>query len=204
MGCKLLLWTLCVAPVLFSTAQAQEPTATEPPHLQPSWETQKRSAAYTMAIPAPRGQITDRNGVPLAQTRIAYNLSIVFPTPLNFTDAQIIDFANRDAAVAKALLNRPVNVSPDLVVQHYRNRGLIPFDIVTDLPEDQANALRKQLPSEMVLRAVYLRFYPQGSVAGHIVGYIGRTSRASTKVLQNNDPLLARKRRPRRLGAEFR
>ncbi len=189
MRCKLILWAFWLVPALFCEAQIPEPTSTEPPRPQPSWETQKHSAAYTMAIPAPRGQITDRKGVPLAQTRVAYNLSIIFPTPLNFTDAEIIDFANRNAAVAKGLLNRPVNVSPDLVIQHYRNRGLIPFDIVTDLPEDQANALRKQLPPEMMLRPVYLRFYPQGSLAGAIVGYIGRTSRVSTRALQNNDPL---------------
>jgi penicillin-binding protein 2 len=34
-----------------------------------------------------------------------------------------------------------------------------------------------------------VRTYPQGWVAGQIVGYTGRTSRASTRILQNNEPL---------------
>ena len=43
-------------------------------------------------IPAPRGQITDRNGVPMAQNRLSYNLAITFPTPLNFSDSQALSY----------------------------------------------------------------------------------------------------------------
>src|SRR3712207_3690341 len=39
----------------------------------PTWETQKQARTYLLAIPAPRGQIMDRNGTPLAQTRVSYN-----------------------------------------------------------------------------------------------------------------------------------
>src|SRR4051812_1242006 len=37
---------------------------------QPTWETQKHARTYLLSIPAPRGQIVDRNGEPLAQTRV--------------------------------------------------------------------------------------------------------------------------------------
>ncbi|MEY2558806.1 MAG: Penicillin-binding Protein dimerization domain, partial [Verrucomicrobiota bacterium] len=40
----------------------------------PTFETQKRARTYVLDIPAPRGQITDRNGAPLAQNRLSYNL----------------------------------------------------------------------------------------------------------------------------------
>jgi hypothetical protein len=46
------------------------------PTLTPSWETQRQAATYALAIPAPRGQITDRNGIPLAQNRVSNNLSV--------------------------------------------------------------------------------------------------------------------------------
>jgi penicillin-binding protein 2 len=52
----------------------------------PTYETQKQARAYVLDIPAPRGQITDRNGVPLAQNKLSYNLGINFPTPLDFSD----------------------------------------------------------------------------------------------------------------------
>ncbi|PWU05798.1 MAG: hypothetical protein C5B47_08510, partial [Verrucomicrobia bacterium] len=32
---------------------------------KPSWETQKQARTYQLLIPAPRGQIVDRNGDPL-------------------------------------------------------------------------------------------------------------------------------------------
>jgi penicillin-binding protein 2 len=157
--------------------------------LTPSWETQRRAAAYSLAVPGPRGQITDRNGVPLAQTRISYNLSLVFPTPLDFTDQQIIDFANRQVAPLKGLISQPIGFSQEELIQHYRNRGAIPFDLVTDLPPAEVESIRGKLPGGLTLRPIYVRFYPQGPLAGAVIGYTGRTSRNSTRILQNNDPL---------------
>src|SRR5208283_4556866 len=157
--------------------------------LTPSWETQRQAASYALAIPAPRGQITDRNGIPLAQTRVSYDLCVVFPTPFDFTDQQIVNFVNQQAASARAFTTRPVAFSEEAAVQHYRNRGVIPFDIAIDLPDDEVAKLQNKLPSGLKLRATYVRTYPQGSVAGQIIGYTGRTSRASTRTLQNNEPL---------------
>src|SRR5271166_6236498 len=178
----LVLWlSLC--------ARSQETVSVNPASLTPSWETQRQAATYSLNIPAPRGQITDRNGVPLAQNRVSNNLSVVFPTPFDFTDRQIVEFVNRAVDSARGLTSRPIGFSEEAAVQHYRNRGVIPFDIATDLPEDEVVKLQNKLPSGLKLRATYVRTYPQGSVAGQIVGYTGRTSRASTRILQNNEPL---------------
>ena len=56
----------------------------------PTYETQKQARAYVLDIPAPRGQIIDRNGLPLAQNKLSYNLAINFPTPLEFSDNQAL------------------------------------------------------------------------------------------------------------------
>src|SRR5258707_12814275 len=88
-------WIIFTGIVLVSSARAQEvrPTPTESPDIRPSWETQKQVAEYALSIPAPRRQITDRNGQPLAQNRASHNLAIVFPTPLDFPDHQTIRYA---------------------------------------------------------------------------------------------------------------
>ena len=184
-------WIIFTGIVLVSSARAQEvrPTPTESPDIRPSWETQKQVAEFALSIPAPRGQITDRNGQPLAQNRVSHNLSIVFPTPLDFTDQQIIQYVERQISLAKTLTSRPINWSTEGAIQHYRNRGVIPFDIANDLPETEVQSLKKNLPEGLTLRATYVRFYPQGQLAGHVVGYTGRTSGSNTKTLQNADLL---------------
>ena len=181
--------TWLVGLALVPAVRSQEADSGNAASLKPSWETQRQAATYALAIPAPRGQITDRNGVPLAQTRVSNNLSVVFPTPFDFTDKQIVEFVSRAVASVRGLTSRSIGFSEDAAVQHYRNRGVIPFDVATDLPDEEVAKLQNRLPPGLKLRATYVRIYPQGSVAGQIVGYTGRTSRESTRVLQNNEPL---------------
>jgi penicillin-binding protein 2 len=184
-----MIWICAVGCCVVLNAQSEEPTLTNPTNLTPSWETQRQAATYALTIPAPRGQITDRNGVPLAQTRVSYNLSVVFPAPFDLTDRQVVEFVNRAVTSVRGLTTRTIGFSEEAAVQHYRNRGVIPFDIATDLPENEVAKLQGKLPPALTLRAIYVRIYPQGSVAGQIVGYTGRTSRESTRILQNNEPL---------------
>ena len=95
----------------------------------PTFETQKLARTYVLDIPAPRGQITDRNGEPLAQNSSSYNLAIVYPTPLDFTDAQVLALRTRKIERAEKLLGRKLKISDDLILRHYHNRGVLPFEI---------------------------------------------------------------------------
>jgi len=101
----------------------------------------------------------------------------------------VVDFVNRAALSARGLTGRPVGFSEEGAVQHYRNRGAIPFDIATDLSSEDVARAQGKVPPGLTLRAIYVRTYPQGPVAGQVVGYTGRTSRESTRILQNNEPL---------------
>src|ERR1700736_5347687 len=160
MNQRLMIWVCAVGCCVVLNAQSEESTSTNPTNLTPSWETQRQAATYALSIPAPRGQITDRNGVPLAQTRVGYNLSVVFPTPLDFTDRQVIEFVNRAVASARGLTSRPVGFSEEGAVQHYRNRGAIPFDIASDLPNNEVTRAQGRVPTGLTLRAIYMRTYP--------------------------------------------
>src|SRR6202043_2907537 len=147
-------WIIFAGIVFVSSVRGQEvrPTPEESPDIKPSWETQKQVAEFALSIPAPRGQITDRNGQPLAQNRVSYNLSIVFPTPLDFTDQQIVQYVDRELSLAKTLTSRPINSSTEGAIQHYRNRGVIPLDIATDLPPSEVQNLKRNLPEGLTLR----------------------------------------------------
>src|SRR5947209_2401979 len=145
-----------------STAPSPEPS---PPAIDqeifPTFETQKLARTYNLDIPAPRGQITDRNGAPLAQNQLSYNLAINFPTPLEFNDAETLDFAHRQIAAATKLIGRPIRAVDDAILRHYHNRGILPFEIATNLSAEEYDAAKAHLPPAMTLRGVYLRVYTQ-------------------------------------------
>ncbi len=155
----------------------------------PTFETQKLARTYVLDIPAPRGQITDRNGAPLAQNRLSNNLAINFPTPLEFNDTQALDFAHQRIAAASKLMTRPIRITDEAILRHYHNRGVLPLEIATNLSEEECVAVKNRLPAEMTLRGVYLRVYPQGKIAGQIVGYIGRTGRNPDGIIDNHETL---------------
>jgi penicillin-binding protein 2 len=159
-------------------------------NLQPSFETQKLARTFVFTIPPPRGLITDRNGIPLAQTRVAQYLAIQFPTPLQFTDAEVTRYIAEQLAAARQILRRDVTPKVD-GLKHYKNRGIMPLVIATDLRPDEVEAIKRNSPAGLTLQAVYQRVYPQGSTAVHIVGYASRQGGFITKPVENNEPLFS-------------
>ena len=165
------------APVLTDTIEVPRPT----------WETQKQARTYLLNIPAPRGQITDRNGAPLAQSRVAYNLGLNFPTPLEFNDGQAINFARSQILTAEKLLGRKFEVTDEVILQHYKNRGILPFILAEDLASEEIGRVSRGLGTGLVLQPAYVRHYPLGPIAAHIVGYVGRLAPLSIKPIENKD-----------------
>jgi len=155
----------------------------------PTYETQKQARTYVLDIPAPRGQIVDRNGLPLAQNKLNYNLAINFPTPLEFSDNQALGFAREKITAAERLLGRPLKISDELILRHYHNRGILPFEIAQNLSEEQHDQLKPRLPAAMMLRPIYIRVYPNGKTAGHVIGYSGKTGRNPDGVIDNHEIL---------------
>ncbi|MBA2243169.1 MAG: hypothetical protein H0W04_09840, partial [Chthoniobacterales bacterium] len=155
----------------------------------PTYETQKLARAYVLDIPAPRGQIVDRNGVPLAQNRLSHNLAFTFPTPLEFADADVLNFAREKIQAAEKLLGRPLKIPDELILRHYRNRGILPFEIAQNLTDAQSDQLKGKLPAGMQLRPIYVRVYPNGKTAGHIIGYSGKTGRNPDGIIDNHEVL---------------
>jgi penicillin-binding protein 2 len=177
-----LCWPFAVA--------AQEPGATPfEETIKPTFETQKQARTYVLDIPAPRGQITDRNGMPLAQNKLSYNLTIDFPTPLDFSDARALDFARAKIKVAEKELDRSLKVSDTAILRHYHNRGFLPFEIAQNLTEAERKELQGNLAAGLSLKPIYIRFYPNESLAGQIIGYTGKTSRNADNIIQNGQLL---------------
>ncbi|HEV2803864.1 MAG TPA: penicillin-binding protein 2 [Chthoniobacterales bacterium] len=172
--------------------ESPTPSVTGPPvdeTVVPTFETQKLARTYVLDIPAPRGLIIDRNGIPLAQNRLNFGLAISFPTPLDFSDSQLLSYAHEKIRAAEKLLGRSIKISDELIKRHYGNRGVLPLEIVQNLNEKEADDLRPHLPADMTLRPYYVRIYPQGRAAGQIVGYSGKTGRTPDGIIDNHEVL---------------
>jgi penicillin-binding protein 2 len=182
-----MLRVLLIILVLAVPAAAQQRLTDVVEVPRPTWETQKQARTYLLNVPAPRGQITDRHGAPLAQTRVAYNLGLSFPTPLEFNDGQAVNFARSQILTAQDLLGRQFNVTDEELIQHYNNRGILPFTLAEDLTNEDLAKVSRGLGTGLVLQPAYFRHYPLGQMAAHIVGYTGRLAPLSIKPIENKD-----------------
>src|SRR5216684_5741643 len=174
---------------LAPTAGPNPSVSAEEETIVPTFETQKLARTYILDVPAPRGQITDRNGLPLAQNRVSYNLAINFPTPLDFSDAGAISFTREKIDKAAKIIGRPIKISDDAILRHYRNRGILPCEIVQNLDRDEYEGVKDRTKDSMVVRPIYVRTYPNGKLAGQIVGYTGKTGRNLDGIIDNHETL---------------
>jgi len=154
---------------------------------KPTWETQKQAMTYRLGIPAPRGQITDRNGYPFAQNRLSYNLVLQFPSSTDWDDNKALSFARQQITFAKGFLGRPITLSDQAILTHYRNRALLPLPLIEDLRPEELAAARRGLTPSLQLQQVYARLYPNGELASHIIGYTGKEAPLSTRPIENKD-----------------
>jgi penicillin-binding protein 2 len=180
----------------FILAQGPQPAATPIPPpandeetIIPTFETQKLARTYVLDVPAPRGQITDRNGLPLAQNKVSYNLAIGFPTPLDFTDAKAVAFAREKIDKAAKLIGRSIKISDDAILRHYHNRGILPMEVAQNLNKSEYEAVKDRAKEFLVVRPIYVRIYPNGKTAGQIIGYTGKTGRNLDGIIDNHETL---------------
>ena len=180
-----------LASALYAQSPTPSPAAAGPEEetIVPTFETQKLARAYVLDIPAPRGQITDRTGLPLAQNKLSYNLAISFPTPLDFTDAKAVAFAREKIDKAAKLIGRAIKISDDAILRHYHNRGILPLEIAQNLNQSEFEAVKDRAKDFLVVRPIYVRTYPNGKVAGHIIGYTGKTGRNLDGIIDNHETL---------------
>jgi penicillin-binding protein 2 len=178
-----------LAPSAVSSTTPSPTQTTEEETIIPTFETQKLARTYILDVPAPRGQITDRDGEPLGQNRLSYNLAINFPTPLDFSDAQVLSFAREKIDKTARLIGRKIKISDDAILRHYHNRGIMPMEIAQNLSQVEYEQIKNDPPPGVIVRPIYVRVYPNGKVAGQIIGYTGKTGRNPDGIVDNHETL---------------
>ncbi len=128
----------------------------------------------------PRGTILDRNGVVLASNYSAYTLEI---TPSKVSDLEatiealstIVDIQPRDRKRFKRLREE--------------SKSFDSLPIRTRLSDEEVarfSAQRYRFPG-VDIRARLFRQYPQGELASHVVGYIGRINTRDKERIEDED-----------------
>lgn len=145
------------------------------PGFNPSIQTQKGARILNLSIPAPRGQIVDRYGRALARNVVAYYLGVNFPHLEGASNEEIVAFGQEQVARANELLGQNWSVEDDKLVAHYEKRRWLPL-IFNGRPlnENQVKTIKEADVSGLILHPTYQRIYPEGKIASHIIGYVGK------------------------------
>ena len=155
----------------------------------------------TVRIPSIRGEIRDRNGVPLVTNRASYSVDFLLPEMVKgygqaFGKKKIpksdyvhtvhgVYASTRETNVVKIVQDTVIPRLEQLGVEedfnakqlqtHFRNDTLVPFTYLEDIKFNEMAKLSERdlgLPGvEVSIRPV--RQYPYGALASHILGYVG-------------------------------
>lgn len=143
----------------------------------------------TLKIPAPRGMIVDREGEPLAQNQVAYQVALQFNQFENADRDFVINWARTRLDSLQALVKTVVHKTDDELYDHYRHRRWLPLLVTGQLSEKEARDIESRLGPGLVLNPLYRRFYPHGELAAHVIGYSGSVGKLPTGPINFNEPL---------------
>lgn len=164
-------------------------------------EQEERQCLRKIIQAAPRGEIFDRDGNLLVGNRPLFTAAIFLgelrqefkkeyykrvktsrEAGLRISRDKLRDEARlqviqRHVDVMNTILGREEKVDPKELVKHFRRRLLLPMVIVKDLKVEEYARLIEQLPVESPIQVIVdsARYYPYGSLAAHLLGYVGNT-----------------------------
>ncbi|MFN0077767.1 MAG: peptidoglycan D,D-transpeptidase FtsI family protein [Prosthecobacter sp.] len=181
----LALVAVCTSEMSFSRGQ-EVPVA----GFVPGTGTRADVKPFYFAVPAPRGQILDRKGRPLAQNTTVRRLQLTVPA------AQRSTLETYTAWLEKTLVELTKDVPaarmPDAaqLQRHYEDRRELPVTVSDVLPSETVLDPQKHLHSNV--RTEYVRHYPQGDMAAHLLGYVSSEGAPPAGPILRNEPLWQR------------
>ena len=128
-----------------------------------------------VAVPAPRGLITDRKGAILATSRPIYNVAVV-PGLLPSARKRPADRARVLQNLAMLLKLDVKTIEPQIEAALKRQGRYDAVPIVSDVDLATVTRIeenRAELGAGVLVTDDLRRVYPQGALAGHLLGYSG-------------------------------
>ena len=135
---------------------------------------------------APRGDILDRNGKKLATSKAVYSINL---SRVNLSEEDALAASAEVFKVLKAndedIETTQEEVSKTLVKKDYQ--AYLPVTLSRQVSRESAmEIMGKQLPGIQVA-VNYIREYPYGSLASHVLGYLGQISEKEMKSYTKED-----------------
>ncbi|MBT8036104.1 MAG: hypothetical protein KJO21_01040 [Verrucomicrobiae bacterium] len=146
----------------------------------------------TLSVPAPRGQITDRHGEPFAQSKVVWYPALQYVQFEKADRAYVIAWARKRIALANEVFGIHWRVTDEALWQHYRHRRWLAMPTTHVVDATRKAELEGKLMDGLILHPVYLRHYPQGECAAHIIGYVGSAGKLEKGPINYGDPLFER------------
>ena len=140
------------APALVNAAPVQPPEA---PAARSAADgaiiTRKDARTITLKIPAPRGMIVDRDGEPLAQNHVAYQVALQFRQFENADRDFVINWARTRLDSLQTLVKNVTPKTDDELYDHYRHRRWLPLLVTGQIGEKEARDIESKLTSGLIL-----------------------------------------------------
>ena len=173
-----------------SPEEIAEPVAKE--GLGGSLSARPNARTTAVSIPAPRGQITDRNGQSFAQTKVVWYAAIKYPQFEKVDKEFVIQWARKRVDKANESFGGDWTVSDNALWEHYRHRRWLPMPMKHRVSDANKPSAEKKLMEGLILHPSYERYYPEGECAAHIIGYVGSQGKLEKGPINFGDPLFER------------
>ncbi|MCR4337957.1 MAG: penicillin-binding protein 2 [Candidatus Omnitrophica bacterium] len=129
-------------------------------------------------LEGPRGLIRDRNGIILADNRVAFHVSVIPQDVKDKESDPLFDFLSQTLSIEKKILQ-----------QRFKEKRLAPFVpvvIAEDIDKEDAMVLEEneyRFPGLHVQKA-FQRQYPFKDATAHVLGYVGKITRSKIERLK--------------------
>ncbi|MFO7871277.1 MAG: penicillin-binding protein 2 [Kiritimatiellia bacterium] len=144
-------------------------------------ETGLRQSIRGIRLPSVRGRILDRNGVRLAGSRPSYCIAVYIEElrqPGGWSNT--IDRVERTITEVEDVINLTSPLTREGIAAHVKRRLPLPLTAFRDIGE-KGLARWSELGGDrpgVGIQVEALRIYPHGKLAGHLLGYVGRSKPA--------------------------
>lgn len=135
-----------------------------------------RQSVRRVQTDGPRGRILDRNGVPLAENRTVRTIVCLPEDFQKKSWAATVEAISNAIEVAGKAIGRKPTLSSRTIYRHVTQTLALPLEVWTDAGAREVSILSERADEfpGFDIRESTERVYPQGCLAAHLLGYVGR------------------------------